>query len=293
VSKSATLRALDDLKRVVDEHRTQRALAAQQEADRRYASDPVAFATERLGWIPDDWQAGFLRSSGNTILNCSRQSGKSTSTAVLALHTALFKPGSLTLLVSPTQRQSAELFKKCKSFMNLLTPPAPLTEDNALSLTMANGSRIVSLPGSPETVRGYSSPALVVIDEAAFVEDATVNALRPMLAVGGGRLMALSTPYGRRGAFFQAWSSPGDEWHKIKITAADCPRISPEFLESERRAIGDWWFRQEFMGEFLETAAQLFRLEDINRALSDDVKPLFAADGRNRDEVKPLFPVAA
>ena len=67
------------------------------------ALDPVAFAREALSFIPDPWQAQALRWSGKRLLlNCSRQSGKSTTAAILALHRALFYPASLVLLVSPS-----------------------------------------------------------------------------------------------------------------------------------------------------------------------------------------------
>ena len=68
---------------------------------------------------------------------------------------------------------------------------------------------------------------------------------------------------------------------KVEVSALDCPRISEDFLENERRAIGDLWFRQEYGCEFLETVDQVFRYDDIERALSDDVKPLF---GTNTDK---------
>ena len=62
--------------------------------------DPVAFA-RRLGFDPDPWQAEMLRSDASRVLlNCSRQSGKSTTTAVLALYTPLsFAPAKKTTLV--------------------------------------------------------------------------------------------------------------------------------------------------------------------------------------------------
>ncbi len=78
--------------------------------DLRCALDPVAFAAERLNFIPDAWQTKVLRSSGqNILLNCSRQAGKSTTTSIIALHTAFYQPEALTLLVSPSLRQSREL----------------------------------------------------------------------------------------------------------------------------------------------------------------------------------------
>jgi len=77
------------------------------------ALDPVLLA-RATGIEPDSWQAHVLRStSARVLLNCSRQSGKSTITSILAMHTALYEAGSLVLLLSPSLRQSGELFKKC------------------------------------------------------------------------------------------------------------------------------------------------------------------------------------
>lgn len=242
----------------------------------RCALDPVAFATLRLGFQSDPWQAAFLQlGAGNALLNCSRQAGKSTTTALLALHTALYQPGALILLVSPSLRQSGELFRKVTDFRRQLEPGPPMVEDNRLSCTLGNGSRVVSLPGEQANVRGFSAPTLVIEDEASQVDDALYGAIRPMLATNGGRLMLLSTPFGKRGHFFEAWHDRETPWHRVEVPATDCPRIGEEFLTSELRALGEAWFRQEYCCQFLEGANQVFRLSDIERALTDEVEPLF------------------
>ena len=254
----------------------------------RYALDPVAFAVERLAFEPDPWQAAVMQSDRDALLNCSRQSGKSTATAALGLHRAIYRPGSLVLLVSKAERQSQELFLKLSDFLKLLDTAPVLLEDNKLRLTFENGSRVLALPGQADTVRGFSRAALVIEDEAAFVDDALYAAIRPMLAVSRGRLILLSTPNGRRGHFFDAWHDADADWLKVEVPATDCPRITPEFLERERRALGDRWFRQEYCCEFIETLDQVFRHEDIMRATTDDVAPLFKP-GHETDDVQPLF----
>src|SRR5947209_7235838 len=76
------------------------------------ALDPATILRAR-GLEPDPWQCELLLSTDRQILlNCSRQSGKSTTVAALALHTALTIPGSLILLLSPSQRQSGEIYRK-------------------------------------------------------------------------------------------------------------------------------------------------------------------------------------
>jgi Terminase large subunit, T4likevirus-type, N-terminal len=206
----------------------------------QHALDPVAFARDSLGFVADPWQETLLRSKApQVILNNSRQSGKSTVTAILALHKAVFSPNSLILLISPSLRQSKELFAKVVAFMKSLQPAQILEEDNRLSCTLENGSRICSLPGDPKTVRGYSAPALILEDEAAFVDDELFVAIKPMLAVGGGQLILMSTPFGRRGHFFDVWQSGGGDWQRISVPATDCPRISAEFLRRERESMSE------------------------------------------------------
>src|SRR5690606_7363027 len=132
-----------------------------------------------------------------------------------------------------SQRQSAELFRKVtEAYHRLDGAPEPVLE-STLRLELKNGSRIVALPGSESTTRGYSGAALVIVDEAARVPDPLIAAVRPTLATSGGRLIALSTPAGRRGWFFQQWEH-GEGWRRTRITAEDVPRISPEFLADER-----------------------------------------------------------
>jgi len=191
------------------------------------------------GMTPDPWQRSVLTSEGNQLLLCSRQAGKSTVTAALALRVAMANDASLVLLLSPSQRQSGELHRKVSAF--LAAQPAgtvQVARETALTLTLANNSRIVALPGSEETVRGFSGVSLLVIDEAARVDDILYRSLRPMLAVSGGRLVAMTTPWGRRGWFYDEWTHGGDVWHRTSVAAEDCPRISAEFLAEERRSLG-------------------------------------------------------
>ena len=241
----------------------------------RHALDPAAWVAERLGVVPDPWQARVLRSSSRRLLlNCTRQSGKSTTTAALAAHTATFQPGALVLMVSRAHRQSQELFGKASGFLR--RAGTKLVSDNLTSCTLANGARLVSLPGdNPDTLRGYSAPALVVFDEAAFCLDGVYQAVRPMLAVSNGRLALLSTPHGKAGFYHAAWTSKTEDWQRERVPAEECPRISAEFLTNERATIGEYYFRQEYQCEFVETSDQLFREEAIERAFSVPIDPLF------------------
>lgn len=244
-------------------------------SDLALALDPVLLA-RRGGIEPDAWQADVLRDPAKQkILLCSRQAGKSTVTSFLALHEALFRPPALVLLLSPSLRQSQELFRKVREAYTALPQLCPVSEQTSLHLEFEHGSRIICLPGKETTIRGFSGVRLLIVDEASRVEDALYQAVRPMLAVSGGRMVLLSTPFGKRGFFHHEWFEGGSNWHRTRITALDCPRISKEWLEQERSNIGDFWFEQEYMCEFKETLDQVFSYADIQRALDADVQPLF------------------
>src|SRR5215211_5939026 len=242
--------------------------------DIRLALDRMAFAKE-LGIHPDAWQEDLLRShSERILLNCSRQSGKSTMSALIALHRALYHPGSLVLCLAPALRQSQELFAKIVGFYRDLGRPTPAQSEQRLSLELENSSRIVTLPGSERTIRGFSGAALLLVDEAARVDDGLYYAIRPMLAVSGGALMMLSTPFGKRGIFFEEWTG-GAGWERYEVPASEVPRISAEFLEEERRNMPGPWFDQEYMCRFVEAQDQVFSYEEVQAALDEEVKPLF------------------
>lgn len=122
-------------------------LAAGLAVDLACALDPAELA-RRVGLPPDPWQADFLRSDEPRILlNCSGQAGKSTVTALLGVHAALYEPGALVLLLSPSLRQSQELFRKALDIYRALESPLPVEAESALRLQLENGSRMVSLPG--------------------------------------------------------------------------------------------------------------------------------------------------
>ena len=244
--------------------------------DLAMALDPVLFAGDALGFNPDPSQTQVLRWTGKRLLlNCSRQWGKSTTTSILAVHEAVFRPNSLILLVSPSLRQSSELFRKVSGFMERLPLKPERLEDNRLTLHLENGSRIVTLPSKEATVRGFSGATLIIEDEASRVDDLLYKSMRPMLAVSGGRLILMSTPHGRRGHFWEEWNSGGAVWERISVKATDCPRIPQSFLDEERASQGEWWFRQEYLCEFMDSANQVFSHQLVMDAISSDVKPLF------------------
>lgn len=262
--------------------------------------------------MPDPGQAQAFDCRGDQLLLCHRQWGKSTCAGSVALADCCAAPNTLVLLVSRSMRQSSELFRKVKDFYRV-THPLPLIQESALSLELENHSRIVSLPGSEETIVGYSKVRRIILDEAARIPDSVYYAVRPMLAMSGGDIMAMSTPFGRRGWFYEAWEGKEQEqveldaatvqallddlgirveaedlardtrrygWQRTRVTARESRRLSKRYLASERRSIPDLWFRQEWLCEFVELGQVVFRYEDIQAMLTDDVVPLWGSDGQ-------------
>lgn len=233
---------------------------------------PVALA-QAAGITLDPWQERMVSSTSNRLLlNCSRQIGKSTTTAVLAEYTALYgaRP-TTTLLLSPSLRQSTELFRRCLEIYRALDRPVQAEAETLLRLELTNGSRIVSLPGKEETIRGIPAVDLLIIDEASRVDDALYKSVRPMLAVKGGRLVLLSSPFGSRGFFWEEYKRR-TKWDYFEVNAYQCPRISEEFLADELESMGQFWFDQEYMCKFNDAIGAAFRAEDIQRIIKPEVE---------------------
>ena len=236
--------------------------------------DAACWVRSHLGFEPDALQAQVLNSKSNRgLLNCARQWGKSTVTAAKAVYQAQHEAGSLTLVVSPSERQSGEFLRKAAGFVRRLGLRVKGDGDNDLSLIFPNQSRIVGLPGSEATIRGFSAVSLLLVDEAARVSDDLYFSVRPMLAVSNGALWLMSTPFGKRGFFHREWER-GSGWLRLQVNAYECARIGQSFLEEERATMGERWFRQEYLCEFTDVSSGVFDPELVERAVSDEVEAL-------------------
>ena len=234
--------------------------------------DPAAIFPQ-AGLVPDPWQERVLRSRAERIMIlAARQVGKSLVCAALALRTMLLEAPALVLVVSPSDRQSGEFVRKAKSFYYALrSPEVPSVVGNsALQLHLSNGSRLVGLPDSEGKIRGFSDVRLLFFEEASRVPAALFHACTPMLAVSHGRQVALSTAFGKQGWYFDAWENDAS-WHKEKVTAEQCPRISRAFLEAEKQKMPERWFVQEYDNAFLDPVDSVFRQEDIDRLVNPNL----------------------
>jgi hypothetical protein len=240
------------------------------------ALDPCLLASD-LGFVLDDWQSRLLAERPRrALLCCSRQSGKTLITCLMAIWQAVYEPG-LILILSPSLRQSTEALRVLLGLYARLKGVPELKQENLTRCELANGARVISLPGQERTIRGYSKADLIIIDEAARVPDELMVACRPMQAVakGGGRLVALSTPAGRRGWFFEQWSNGDAVWDRTRVSADMCPRITPEFLAEELKALGPQKFSEEYDLEFIDATESVFPETLVSAAFSHEVQVLW------------------
>ena len=234
----------------------------------QYAFDPAEFARVVLGWTPDERQASILRSTARrVILNCSRQWGKTTVAATKILHMALTRPGVLILILAENLSQTSEVFEKIDSYLARLGIATTGERGKAVARRIVfNGSRIVGIASREQAGRGYTAD-LVFVDEAARVDDEVIDAFKPTVAVRRGDWWMASTPQGRRGRFFEAWTyaEEGPEMLKVKVPASENSRIPKEFLDECRREKGDLFMRVEFECEFLENGTHLMSVDEVDR----------------------------
>jgi cytochrome c-type biogenesis protein CcmE len=240
---------------------------------------PVEFAVS-LGIVPDEWQVEVLASDHpRKILCCGRQTGKSTVAAILALHKALTQPGSVVLVVAPGERQAKLLFSKAASLYRQAGYPLPAHSERRTGLELSNGSVIEALPAVERTTRGYSVD-LLVVDEAAAVQDLDYHGILPALIATQGEQVLLSTPRGKRGFFHELWHS-ADDWQRVMVRSDEVTRIRGQDLDVFRQTMPEAYWEQEFLCRFLDTEGGLFSYEDIESALAlgEDVQALEIGGG--------------
>jgi hypothetical protein len=143
-------------------------------------------------------------------------------------HTVIYRsPGSTSLVLAPTQKQSAEFVRRLRE--HVLKAGQPLRVDTTFGIELENGSRCLAMPGQDDaSIRGLTiSGGDLVIDEAARVDDRLYDAARPMLIrfARTARLILQSTAWAKDGFFHRVWSE-GDprDWIKIEQLA---PRVTP------------------------------------------------------------------
>lgn len=227
------------------------------------AIDPVVVFERAFGVDALEWQLPYLREQRNTILLKGRQIGASLGAAALAIHLAVYRPNALAAIVSPTQKQSSEITTRARAGLRNLGER--LVQDSASLLRLRNGSRILSLPGTPTSVRGWSAQ-LLIIDEAAFVLHETFTAVRAVIATGG-RLVVQSTPAAEVGDFHELVTADDPGWAHFTVRSDSVSTISGAFLEGERRAMSPDAYAAEYECQFGRAAIGLFTADRLAKLI--------------------------
>jgi len=227
--------------------------------DLRTALDPAVLFEQAFGFAPLDWQRGYLREDRPTVVLKGRQVGASLSAAALAIHCVLYWPDVNAIIVSPSLKQSTEICTRARSGLRRLG--ITLAQDSTSTLRLTNGSRILSLPGTSRSVRGWTAK-LLILDEAAFIEHETFGAARALIATGG-RMVCQSTPADEYGDFHELVTGDDPDWARFTVRSDEVPTISADYLAAERRAVSPDNFAREFECLFGKAGASLFTAERI------------------------------
>lgn len=235
-------------------------------ADLAAALDPAVLFEQAFGLEPLDWQATYLRETRPSVLLKGRQTGASTAAAALAIHTVVYAANVNAVIVSPSLKQSTEITTRARSGLRRLG--LRLTQDSSSVLRLLNGSRVLSLPGTARSVRGWTAK-LLVLDEAAFITPETFTAARALVATGG-RLVVQSTPADETGDFHELVTAEDPGWARFTLRSDEVPTISPEFLAGERRSMSPGAYATEYECQFGQAGATLFSLSQITDRILEE-----------------------
>lgn len=239
-------------------------------------NDPVLFSKIVLGFDPFDYQERLLRDPSKRICACmGRRSGKSSTIAAKAVHFAVTRLKVKILIVSPTLRQSMEMFDTLVNFVyNSPYLVSSIMEKTRTRIVFTNGSKVEALPCGPigKTLRGKQAH-LLILDEAAFIpEDVIANVVFPMMAAVDGYAWLLSTPYDKEGIFYRIFTNKN--WSRYHLPSSVNPLIKPEFLQEQRELIGEERFAMEYLAEFVDDAHAYFPMTLLRPCIQDyQLKP--------------------
>jgi len=218
----------------------------------------VDYAEKVLGVKPFSYQAKLLEDESKRIVACmGRQTGKTTSIAMKAIHFADTNPNVTVLITAPSLRQSMIMFDRITTFVY----SSARLRNKVVRITRTlvyfeNGSRIIALPCSEHRLRGYAA-SMVICDEASWIsEKAITQVLFPMLTTTQGYAIFLSTPWDKNHFFYRAFINPQYSVHKVK--SEQCPLVTKEFLEEMKQNMTHEAYLMEYEAEFVEALNSYF-----------------------------------
>ena len=211
------------------------------------------------------------------VIAAGRRCGKSRLAATTLIIEALkCPPGSAVLYVSPTMGQSRQIIWDL--LLDLGREVIQGSHVNNLDITMINGARIyVRGADRPDTLRGVSL-TYAVLDEVADIKpEAWEQVIRASLSDRKGRAMFIGTPKGRNW-FHDLWKLEGDpEWKSWHFTTEDNPLIDPKEIESAKKTLSTFAFKQEYLASFSNAGADVFKEEWIKYGEEPDYGSYFVA----------------
>lgn len=234
----------------------------------------VDFISKKLEIELDDWQKKYIKAEGNTAVRAGRQSGKSFAQAIKTAIFALLQPKKeniqTILITGGVERQAYELYMKTRTIIEQIAPHMIKGRPTMQKIELTNKIRILSLPAGRDGsgLRNYALIKLVV-DEAAYVHDDVYLAIEPMLATTNGTMDLLSTPRGNIGVFWDAFQE-GSGFETFWTTSEECPRISKEFLNMQKRKLTKMQYAQEYLAEFSSSLSVYFEWKTIEKNLSKE-----------------------
>jgi len=212
---------------------------------------------ELLPWQQEVW-------ADNTrfkIVAAGRRTGKSRLAAWLLIVNALQAERGHVFYVAPTQGQARDIM--WQTLLELGNPVISGSHINNLQIKLVNGATI-SLKGAdrPETMRGVSLKFLVLDEYADMKPDVFEQILRPALADQKGCAMFIGTPMGRNHFYeLYKYAELGDDetykaWH---FTSYDNPILDPNEIDTAKKSMSSYAFRQEFMASFEARGSEMFK----------------------------------
>jgi hypothetical protein len=274
----------------------------------------IEYYLESLHFRPYAWQSSVLRDrSKRKMIDGARRGGKSTIISTKPSHKARFYNKSVTLILAPTQTQAVEDTRIIRNFMASDPGYPEVKRASDEQIELANKSRIIVVPATETSARGYPDADLIIVDEAAYVEDKIfLDCILPMLN-GNPRLelILISSPHGKSinpgRFFFSCWSDaefsryevkapfvldpedpftlldamPEDEYRELRAKQGIKAFYSPRHRDRETqefllRTQGAIQYRQTQLAEFVEPEEQVFSYDDLDAAFGrDEIQPLF------------------
>lgn len=244
--------------------------------------DIFTFSKELFDWEPFEYQKKVLEDDVRRLLMVwGRQSGKSTICAIKGLYKAITTKDTTVLIVSPTQRQSSNLFRRMKKLINTIyhkhssfitrdrygKPYFPyIVRETQTCLEFANGSEVISLPAGEDgtNLLGYTAH-MIILDECALIKPEVFIVLKPMFATTWKtcQFILISTPRGVQNYFYEAFSKKELGFKVYSAKSIQSPLITKEFLKIEREGMTENEFQQEYEGRFIDESDTFFTLREI------------------------------